>query len=72
MSIGSHVDIYQFGDPELAVRCGVKRCYVLDEICIDSKREIKSGSKKCNGRTSLESDTESSFESCRPRRADDW
>jgi hypothetical protein len=62
--IRSYVDIEKFGDLELADWRGFQCCYIFNEICIDTKREVKSGSKDFNCRSSLESDTNSSFKCC--------
>ena len=71
MSICSHVDIKRLGDLEFAGWCSVKCCYVLNEICVDTQREIESCSKDSNSCSSLDSDTKSSFEGCGSRGADD-
>ena len=62
--ICSNVDIEQLGDLEVTDWRGFQYCYVLNEICVDTKREIKSGSEKCYCCSGLKSDTKSSFKCC--------
>jgi hypothetical protein len=71
VSIRSYVDIKAFCDLEFTRWCSVKFCYILNEIGVDSQREIESSSKYFDCCSSLKSDTKSSFKGCRSRRACD-
>jgi len=72
MSVSTNIDINALSDVKLALitcsNCGD----VLDEVCVDTKFEVETGTKELNSGAGLNSDSESSLECCRSRLAGDW